>query len=175
MGHETLAEPAARVTVPVEFLLQWDDEIVPQLIDYIRIPAKSPHFDSAWEANGHIERAIRLFRDSEALRDPDIVLLQEMDRLIAAGMKGIENKYVMPDPVEVDIYHLSAAERANLGIQELPGSLYEALCVVQKSKLVRDTLGEHIYDKFVENKKVEWDRFRVHVSQFEIDRYLPML
>jgi glutamine synthetase len=47
--------------------------------------------------------------------------------------------------------------------------------VVQGSTLVRETLGDHVYDKFIENKKVEWDRFRIHVSQFEIDRYLPML
>jgi glutamine synthetase len=57
----------------------------------------------------------------------------------------------------------------------LPGSLYEALALVSKSELVRTTLGDHIFQKFIENKKVEWDRFRIHVSQFEIDRYLPML
>jgi glutamine synthetase len=47
--------------------------------------------------------------------------------------------------------------------------------LVSKSKLVRETLGDHIFQKFIENKKVEWDRFRIHVSQYEIDRYLPML
>jgi len=65
--------------------------------------------------------------------------------------------------------------RDKAGITSLPGSLYEALQWVQGSKLVRDTLGDHIFDKFVENKKVEWDRFRTHVSHFEIERYLPML
>ena len=61
------------------------------------------------------------------------------------------------------------------GITSLPGSLYEAMVAFSKSKLVKETLGDHIFNKFIENKKVEWDLFRTHVSQFEIDRYLPML
>ncbi|MBM4314835.1 MAG: glutamine synthetase, partial [Deltaproteobacteria bacterium] len=95
--------------------------------------------------------------------------------MLAAGMKGVEKAYPLPEPVEEDIFEMDEKARAKAGITSLPGSLYEALAAVQGSKLVRDTLGEHIFDKFVENKKVEWDRFRVHVSQFEIDRYLPML
>jgi glutamine synthetase len=95
--------------------------------------------------------------------------------MLAAGMKGVEKAYPLPDPIEEDIFEMDEKARAKAGITSLPGSLYEALCIVQGSKLVRDTLGEHIFDKFIENKKVEWDRFRVHVSQFEIDRYLPML
>ncbi len=95
--------------------------------------------------------------------------------MIAAGMKGIENKYVMPDPVEVDIYHLSEAERANLGIQELPGSLYEAVLEVEKSAVVKEALGDHIFNKFIENKKIEWDAFRTHVSAYEIEKYLPIM
>ena len=65
--------------------------------------------------------------------------------------------------------------REKAGITSLPGSLYEAMITTSKSKLVRETLGDHIFNKFIENKKVEWDMFRTHVSQFEIDRYLPML
>jgi glutamine synthetase len=95
--------------------------------------------------------------------------------MLAAGMKGIEKAYPLPDPIEEDIFEMDEKARAKAGITSLPGSLYEALVAVQGSKLVRDTLGDHIFDKFVENKKVEWDRFRTHVSQFEIDRYLPML
>ena len=95
--------------------------------------------------------------------------------MLAAGMKGVEKAYPLPEPVEEDIFEMDEKARAKAGITSLPGSLYEALAAVQGSKLVRDTLGDHIFDKFVENKKVEWDRFRTHVSQFEIDRYLPML
>jgi len=95
--------------------------------------------------------------------------------MLAAGMKGVEKAYPLPEPVEEDIFEMDEKARAAAGITSLPGSLYEALQWVQGSKLVRDTLGDHIFEKFVENKKVEWDRFRTHVSQFEIDRYLPML
>jgi len=95
--------------------------------------------------------------------------------MLAAGMRGIEKAYPLPEPIEEDIFEMDEKAREKAGITSLPGSLYEAMINVQQSKLVRETLGEHIFDKFVENKKVEWDRFRTHVSQFEIDRYLPML
>jgi glutamine synthetase len=95
--------------------------------------------------------------------------------MLAAGLKGVEKAYPLPNPVEEDIFEMDEKAREKVGITSLPGSLYEALCVVQGSKLVRDTLGDHIFEKFIANKKVEWDRFRTHVSQYEIDRYLPML
>ncbi len=95
--------------------------------------------------------------------------------MLAAGLKGVEGKYPLPEPVEEDVYHLSEAERARLGIEELPGNLYEAILETAKSALVRESLGDHIFNKFLENKKIEWDRFRTHVSQYEIDRYLPIL
>jgi glutamine synthetase len=95
--------------------------------------------------------------------------------MLAAGLKGIEGKYKLPEPVEVDIYHLSQAEREKLGIQELPGSLAEAIVEVEKSAVVKEALGDHIHTKFLENKKIEWDAFRMHVSDFEIERYLPIL
>jgi glutamine synthetase len=95
--------------------------------------------------------------------------------MLAAGLKGIEGKYPLAEPVEVDIYHLSEAERERHGIKELPGSLYEAVLEVENSALVRETLGDHIFNKFLENKKIEWDQFRTHVSSYEIERYLPIL
>jgi len=95
--------------------------------------------------------------------------------MLAAGLKGIENKYPLADPVEVDIYHLSEAERRRLKIGELPGSLYEAVQEVENSALVKEALGDHIFNKFLENKKIEWDSFRTHVSAYEIERYLPIL
>jgi glutamine synthetase len=95
--------------------------------------------------------------------------------MLAAGLKGIEKNYVLPEPVEVDIYHLSQAERKKMGIQELPGSLHEAITEVEKSALVKEALGDHIFNKFLENKKIEWDAFRMHVSDYEIERYLPIL
>ncbi|MGO8669518.1 MAG: glutamine synthetase family protein [Desulfobaccales bacterium] len=95
--------------------------------------------------------------------------------MLAAGLKGIEGKYDLPEPVEMDIYHLTAAERKRYGIKELPGSLSEAVAEVEKSALVKEALGAHIHSKFLENKKMEWDAYRTHVSAYEIDRYLPIL
>jgi glutamine synthetase len=95
--------------------------------------------------------------------------------MLAAGLKGIENNYPLPEPVEVDIYHMTKAEREKLGIQELPGSLHEAITEVENSALVKEALGDHIFNKFLENKKIEWDAYRMHVSNYEIERYLPIL
>jgi glutamine synthetase len=95
--------------------------------------------------------------------------------MLAAGLKGIEGQYPLPEPVEEDVYHLSLADRERLGIKELPGSLYEAIQEIEKSSLVRDALGDHIFNKFLENKKIEWGRFRTHVSHYEVERYLPIL
>lgn len=95
--------------------------------------------------------------------------------MLAAGLKGVEMKYPIAEPIEEDIFEMDEKARNKAGITSLPGSLHEALTIVSKSILVRDTLGDHIFQKFIDNKKVEWDRFRTHVSQFEIERYLPML
>ncbi len=95
--------------------------------------------------------------------------------MLAAGLKGVEKAYELPEPIEEDIYEMDEKARERAGIRSLPGSLYEAIVAVSQSELVRETLGDHIFAKFVENKKVEWDRFRTHVSQYEIERYLPLL
>ena len=95
--------------------------------------------------------------------------------MLAAGLKGIEKNYVLPEPVEVDIYHMTPAERQKLKIQQLPGSLHEAIVEVEKSALVKEALGDHIFNKFLENKKIEWDAYRMNVSDYEIERYLPIL
>jgi glutamine synthetase len=95
--------------------------------------------------------------------------------MLAAGVKGIEGNYPLPDPIEEDIYEMDEEARKRAGITSLPGNLFEALQEVEKSTLVRETLGDHIFNKFVANKKIEWDRYRTHVSQFEIEKYLPIL
>ncbi len=95
--------------------------------------------------------------------------------MLAAGLKGMEKKYDLPNPIEEDIYHFDAEKRKKYNITELPGNLYEAITELEKSEMVQDALGEHIFNKFIENKKIEWDRFRTHVSQYELDSYLPIL
>jgi glutamine synthetase len=95
--------------------------------------------------------------------------------MLAAGLKGIKENYELPDAVEEDIFHMSEEERARRGIQSLPGNLGEAIAETENSGLVREALGNHIFDKFIDNKKIEWDNYRIHVSQYEIDQYLPVL
>jgi glutamine synthetase len=95
--------------------------------------------------------------------------------MLAAGLKGAADNYPLPEPVEEDIYHMPAAERHRHGIQNLPGNLFEAIQEMEKSDMVREALGDHIFFKFIENKRIEWDNYRVHVSQYEIDKYMPML
>jgi glutamine synthetase len=95
--------------------------------------------------------------------------------MLAAGLKGIEQNYPLPDPIEEDIYEMDEEARERAGITSLPGNLFEALQEVEKSELVRETLGDHIFNKFVANKRIEWDRYRIHVSQYEINKYLPIL
>ena len=95
--------------------------------------------------------------------------------MLGAGLEGIENKYELVDPIEEDIFDMTQAERTAKGITELPGNLYDAIKETEKSDLVKKILGDHIFNKFIENKKVEWDKYRIHVSQFELDEYLPKL
>jgi glutamine synthetase len=95
--------------------------------------------------------------------------------MLRAGLEGIKNKYPLPDPIEEDVYEMSGERRQELNIGALPGSLYEAIERVEDSKLIRDALGEHVFEKLIENKKIEWDKFRTHVSQYEVETYLPIL
>jgi len=95
--------------------------------------------------------------------------------LLAAGMAGVNGKYDLRPPLEEDVFHLDATQRKKLNVEELPGSLDEAVKLTEKSSLVRDCLGEHVFSKFIENKRIEWDQFRIQVTQYEIKRYMPMI
>lgn len=95
--------------------------------------------------------------------------------MLSAGLKGIEEGYKLPEPMELNLYHLNDEERSERGIKSLPASLGEAIAVTAKSELVRETLGDHCFNRFVELKKKEWDEFRIQVTEYEIKRYLPIL
>jgi len=95
--------------------------------------------------------------------------------MLAAGMAGIEEKITPPEPVEENVYKMGAAERERRGIRQLPGSLLEALQVTEKSKVVRDALGDHVFNHFIENKRMEWDNYRIQITSYELDKYLPLL
>jgi glutamine synthetase len=81
----------------------------------------------------------------------------------------------LSDPIEKDVYHLSVDERKDLGIESLPGSLIEAIELTEKSELVRDALGEHVFNNFITSKKVEWDDYRMKIHPYELEKFLPVL
>ena len=95
--------------------------------------------------------------------------------MLAAGLKGIEEGYVLPEGAEDDVWSLTDAERRAMGIHPLPGSLAEAIEVMERSELVAETLGEHVFDFFLRNKRAEWQDYRRQVTAYELDRYLPVL
>jgi glutamine synthetase len=95
--------------------------------------------------------------------------------LLAAGMKGIEEGYELPREAEDDVWSLNQRERKSLGIDPLPSSLSEAIAVAESSELLAETLGEHVFDFFLRNKRSEWAEYRVQVSTFERDMMLPVL
>jgi len=95
--------------------------------------------------------------------------------LLQAGLEGIEKGYELPEPMEKNLYHLPGEERRRLGVEQLPESLGEAIELTAESELVLRTLGEHMFNRYVEIKRQEWDDYRVNVTQWELDRYLSIL
>jgi len=95
--------------------------------------------------------------------------------ILAAGMRGIEEGYELPPEATNNIYEMTAEERRVAGIGELPGSLAEAVDVMAQSDLVRDALGEHVFEYFIRNKRKDWDEYKAYVTPFELDRYLGLL
>ena len=94
---------------------------------------------------------------------------------LAAGMDGIKNNLPAPDSVDVNLFKSTQEERDALGVKNLPGSLYEALKIMEEDGLVKEVLGEHAYNAFYTSKMKEWDSFRMFVSQWELDEYMTIL
>lgn len=95
--------------------------------------------------------------------------------LLAAGLKGIEENYDLPEGASDDVWSLTDEQRRAAGYESLPTSLDEALHVMEGSELLRETLGEHVFEFFIKNKRSESDEYRRHVSPYERQRYLPIL
>ena len=95
--------------------------------------------------------------------------------MLAAGLAGIKNKYPLPEPVEEDIYRLPDEVKREYGIDALPDSLYSAIEVMEKSEVVREALGPELFAKYLANKREEWERYRIQVTDYEIREYLPNL
>jgi glutamine synthetase len=95
--------------------------------------------------------------------------------MLAAGLEGIEKKYKLPEPASDNIYHMSEEERNKLGIKQLPEDLLDATRLSENSKLIKECLGDKVFEFFIRNKKTEWDEYKAQVTEYEINKYLPIL
>jgi glutamine synthetase len=130
--------------------------------DLIRVPEYKPGKENATRIE---------FRSPDPTCNPYLAF----SVMLAAGLEGIEKGYEVPEPVEENVYEMSDEERQRRGIGTLPGSLWEAVQLTKRSELVRRALGDHVFDAFIKNKKIEWDQYRTQVTDYEIKRYLPIL
>ncbi|HUS15041.1 MAG TPA: glutamine synthetase family protein [Chloroflexia bacterium] len=94
--------------------------------------------------------------------------------MLRAGLEGIEQNLSAPDPVDENLYHFDEHERQRRNIGTLPGSLSEALDELERDDLLRETLGDHVFERYLEAKRQEWDDFRTRVTPWEIERYLEI-
>lgn len=128
----------------------------------VRVPEYKPGKEKATRAE---------FRSPDPACNPYLTFAV----MLAAGLKGIEEEYELPPPVEVDVYRLSEEELKERGIGRLPGSLGEAIELMERSELVRECLGDHVFWSFIRNKKAEWNEYRAQVTEYELKKYLPVL
>ena len=130
--------------------------------DLVRVPEYQP----GKEKSTRIE-----FRSPDPACNPYLAFAV----MLAAGMEGIEKGYEAPEPVEENVYEMSVEERERRGIGTLPGSLWEAIELTEKSEVVKNALGEHLFYAFIQNKKIEWEQYRSQVTDYELKKYLPIL
>lgn len=130
--------------------------------DLIRIPQYHPNKESA--------RRIE-FRSPDPACNPYLAFAM----MLAAGLEGIEKNYPCPDPVERNVYEMTESEREDMGIGSLPENLWEAIRLAEKSDLVKATMGDHLFVKLIQDKKVEWGRYASNVTDWELNEYLPVL
>ena len=130
--------------------------------DLIRVP----HYRAGKEASTRIE-----YRAPDAACNPYLAFAV----MLAAGLEGIEHELPLSPPTEENAFELGAAERKRRGIEMLPGSLKEAIQAFESSDFVRRALGDHVFESLLENKTIEYDAYRRHVTDYELERYLAVL
>jgi glutamine synthetase len=130
--------------------------------DLVRVPERRPNLDS---------EATRVeYRVPDSACNPYLLFAG----VLAAGLAGIEGEYPLPEPLERSVAELSVEELTTRAVQRLPASLNEAIESFERSELMRATLGDHVWETLVTNKRLEWTEYRSQVSQYEIDRYLVL-
>lgn len=95
--------------------------------------------------------------------------------MLASGLEGIEKNYALSKPSNDNIYHMTEEHRERSGIKSLPEDLLEAIKLTENSELVKKALGEELFHFFIRNKKMEWDEYKAQVTQYETNKYLPIL
>jgi glutamine synthetase len=95
--------------------------------------------------------------------------------MLAAGLRGVKEGYELGPEAEANLFEMSDEQLATLGIEQLPQSLSDSLRMMERSDLVKEALGDHIFEWFLRNKRNEWRAYKTHVSAFEVDRYLKAL
>jgi glutamine synthetase len=126
----------------------------------IRVPKVSPG------------RSIEATRVEVRCPDPSSNTYLAFACMLAAGLDGIEKGMELGEPVEESLYEMTPDRISEMGIKELPGTLAEALDELEKDEVIREALGAHVYDHFIEAKRQEWNEYRTQVTAWEIDRYL---
>jgi glutamine synthetase len=118
------------------------------------------------------EKATRIeFRSPDPACNPYLTF----SVMLAAGLEGIDKGLEPPPPVEENVYEMTPEERQKRGITTLPASLIEAIQLAEKSEVVRKALGDHVFEAFIQNKKIEWENYRAQVTEYELKKYLPIL
>lgn len=128
----------------------------------VRVPRYKPHKGNSTRIE---------FRSMDSACNPYLAYAL----ILAAGLRGIEEGLDLPAGAEDDVWALSDAERRALGLEPLPTSLHRAIQVMERSELVAETLGEHVFEFFLRNKRAEWEDYSRQVTVYELDRYLPVL
>jgi len=127
----------------------------------VRVPMYSPHKTSS--------RRIEV-RSPDSACNPYLTFAV----MFAAGLRGVENEYVLGPQAEDNVWDLTSEERRAMGYRELPGSLDSALRAMEGSELVAEALGEQVFDFFLRNKRAEWSNYRSHVTPYELKTYLSL-
>jgi glutamine synthetase len=130
--------------------------------DLVRVPEYRPGREKATRVE---------FRSPDPACNPYLAF----SVMLAAGLEGIEKGYEVPAPVEENVYAMSQEELDKRGIGTLPASLYEAILLAENSEVVKKALGDHVFEAFIANKKIEWDEYRTQVTEYELKKYLPVI
>lgn len=128
----------------------------------VRVPATK---------KGKIDSTRIEYRSPDPATNPYLAL----SLILAAGLAGVANNYELPPETGADVLKMSRAEREAAGIRHLPYNLADAIKAMESSELVREALGDHVFEWFLKNKRREWARYQQHVSRYELEEYLPVL